>query len=140
MPCLSLLHALQIDEESVSKTLQVVKRCFTPFRTTLFYVIPIPYTKHRIPSPIIVVNFQLLSLIIIYLHQHFYGARDGPMSRKTSAKGGVASDKEPETRDKKPFGANAISLAFRLEVLTISAFCTLVFLSKAAAVLTFYRP
>ena len=44
----------------------------------------------------------------------------------------LTRDKEPETRDKKPFSADVISLAVRLEVLTISAFCTQVFRVRRA--------
>ena len=58
--------------------------------------------------------------------------RHRPMSRKTSAKGGGIRDKEQGTREKKPFSADVISLAFRLEVLTISAFCMLVLRVKWA--------
>ena len=44
----------------------------------------------------------------------------------------LTRDKEPETRDKKPFSADVISLAVRLEVWTISVFRTQVFREKRA--------
>ena len=44
----------------------------------------------------------------------------------------LTRDKEPETRDKKPFSADVISLAVRLEVWTIPAFRTLVFRVRRA--------